>query len=243
MGARGTASIAAGLRPVDDRFSLKQHTYDVLRAAIMKMDLYGDGVDLKLDERRLADRLAISRTPVREALARLEQEGFVEIRARKGVYVRPKTLPEVLEMVVVWAALESMAARLVAFEASDAEIGSLRELGIGHGPDPERADIAEHSEANIRFHQRVLELSGCALLKQTADSLLQHMHAVRRRAMGEADRASRSVVDHTAIIEAIERREGELAATLVREHTMRLHDHIRETWTEPGRRVAAMSLA
>jgi len=58
------------------------------------------------------------------------------------------------------------------------------------------------------------------------------MHAVRRRAIGESDRVSRSVVDHMAIIEAIENREGDLAAMLVRNHTMKLHDHIKNTWQE-----------
>lgn len=225
-------SISTKLEPVTANFSLKEHIYDVLRDAIMEMDIYGEDVDLRLDERKLAEQLGISRTPVREALTRLEQEGFVEIRARKGVYVKPKTLDEVLQMVVVWAALESMAARLVTEVASDEDIASLRLLGTRESLDKARADLAEYSEANIRFHQRILELSGCPLLKTTADSLLQHMHAVRRRAMGEADRVNRSVVDHMAIIEAIENRESELAAMLVRDHTMKLHDHIRKTWLE-----------
>jgi len=227
-------SISTKLRPVSANFSLKDHIYGVLRSAIMEMDIYTDSVDLRLDERKLAEQLGTSRTPIREALARLEQEGFVEIQPRKGVYVRPKTLDEVLEMVVVWAALESMAARLVTQVASAEDIQSLRELGIKHSKDSSRADIAEYSEANILFHQRILELSGCQLLKVTADGLLQHMHAVRRRAMTEADRVNRSVVDHMAIIEAIENREGELAAMLVRDHTMKLHDHIRKTWLELG---------
>jgi len=55
---------------------------------------------------------------------------------------------------------------------------------------------------------------------------------VRRRAMGEADRVTRSVVDHMEIIEAIEERDADLAGRLVREHTMRLHDHIGKTWTQ-----------
>lgn len=227
-------SISAKLRPVTANFSLKDHIYGVLRNAIMEMDIYNDDVDLRLDERKLAEQLGISRTPIREALARLEQEGFVEIQPRKGVYVRPKTLEEVLEMIVVWAALESMAARLVTTAASDEEIKTLRALGTKHSSDASRADIAEYSEANILFHQKILQLSGCELLKVTADSLLQHMYAVRRRAMTEGDRVNRSVVDHMAIIEAIENREGDLAAMLVRDHTMKLHDHIYKTWLEIG---------
>jgi DNA-binding GntR family transcriptional regulator len=223
-------SISSRLSPVAASFSLKDHIYGVLRSAIMEMDIYSDDIDLRLDERKLAEQLGISRTPIREALAKLEQEGFVEIQPRKGVYVKPKTLEEVLEMVVVWAALESMAARLVTKVATDKEISSLRDLGVKHSADSNRADIAEYSEANIKFHQRILELSRCSLLKNTADGLLQHMYAVRRRAMREGDRRSRSVVDHMAIIEAIENREAELAAMLVRDHTMKLHDHIHKTW-------------
>ncbi len=229
-------SIGANLRPVSANFSLKEHIYGVLRSAIMEMDIYSDDIDLRLDERQLAEQLGISRTPIREALAKLEQEGFVEILPRKGVYVKPKTLEEVLEMVVVWAALESMAARLVTTVATDDEIGTLRVLGVKHSADSNRADIAEYSEANILFHQRILELSGCKLLKNTADSLLQHMYAVRRRAMREGDRVNRSVVDHMAIIEALENREGDLAAMLVRDHTMKLHDHIHKTWMAFGGR-------
>ena len=230
-------SISAKLTPVTANFSLKEHTYDVLRSAIMEMDIYSDDIDLRLDERQLAEQLGISRTPIREALVKLEQEGFVEIVPRKGVYVRPKTLGQVLEMVVVWAALESMAARLVVSNATPDELMSLRELGVKHSKDSSRADIAEYSEANILFHQRILELSGCTLLKETADGLLQHMYAVRRRAMREGDRVNRSVVDHMAIIEAIENRNGDLAAMLVRDHTMKLHDHIRKTWTAYDRRA------
>lgn len=198
----------------------------------MEMDIYSTDIDLRLDERKLAEQLGISRTPIREALAKLEQEGFVDIQPRKGVYVKRKSLEEILEMVVVWAALESMAARLVTLAASDRDIATLRQLGVAEGRDTKRADIEEYSDANIKFHQRILELSGCVLLKDTAFGLLQHMHAVRRRTMREDDRVSRSVVDHMAIIEAIEERDADQAATLVREHTMKLHDHIRKTWMQ-----------
>lgn len=219
------------LSPVAVNFTLKDHIYDVLRRAILEMNIYDEATDLRLDERTMAEQLGISRTPVREALARLEQDGFVEIQPRKGVFVRRKSLEEVLEMIVVWAALESMAARLAAEVATEAEFRSLRKLGTRYSQDVARADIAEYSEANIRFHQRILEISRCAMLKTMADGLFLHMHAVRRRAMGENDRATRSVVDHMAIIEALESRDPDLAAERVRQHTMRLHDHVRRTWT------------
>lgn len=224
-------SIDNKLRPISVNFTLKDHIYDILRAAILDMDIYDEAADLRLDERAMAEKLGISRTPIREALAKLEQEGFVEIQPRKGVFIIRKSLNEVLEMIVVWSALESMAARLATEHATDAEIRSLRKFAEKHSRHAERAEIEEYSDANIRFHQKILELSHCSLLGKTADSLFQHMHAVRRRAMGEDDRAQRSVADHMEIIEALESRDADLAGRLVHEHTMRLHDHIRRTWT------------
>ena len=148
------------------------------------------------------------------------------------IFVRRKSLDEILEMIVAWAALESMAAELAAREASDAALARLRKHAMRHSADSARADLSEYSEANIKFHQLILELSGCTLLKTMADGLFLHMHAVRRRAIEEDDRAARSVVDHMSIIEALEARNADAASRLVRDHTMRLHAHVRRTWTE-----------
>lgn len=224
-------SISQKLSPIAVNFTLKDHTYDVLREAILDMNIYEEGADLRLDERTMAERLGISRTPIREALARLAQDGLVEIVPRKGVFVRRKSLEEILEMTVTWAALESMAARLVTENASAKELRNLRKFALKHSVHAARAEFEEYSEANIEFHQCILTLSGCSLLKSTADGLFQHMHAVRRRAMGEDNRAVRSVVDHMEIIEALEARDADLASRLVREHTMKLHDHIHRTWS------------
>ena len=220
------------LRPVDGTFSLGDHIYGVLREAILDMKVYDPATDLRLDERALSDALKISRTPVREALVRLEQDGFVEVRARKGVYVLRKSHGEIMEMITVWAALESMAARLATERASDKEIASLRAMAGRFGSDDAKAHIEEYSEANIAFHQRILELSQCSMLKTIADGLFLHMRAVRRKAMAEKDRSSRSVAEHIGIIEALETRDADRAAREVREHTMRLHDHVRDTWVD-----------
>ena len=203
------------LRPVDMNFSLKDHIYEVLKDGIANMNIYAEDADLRLEERKMSEELGISRTPVREALARLEQEGFVEIQPRKGVFIKRKSLGEILEMIVVWAALEAMAARLATMNATDEEISSLRQMVTDFGKDKAAARLDEYSEANIRFHARILELSKCKLLKDIADGLFLHMRAIRNRAMAEGDRVKRSVVDHIHIIEAIEDRDADLASELV----------------------------
>jgi DNA-binding GntR family transcriptional regulator len=226
------------LKPIDTSFSLKDHIYSVLKDGITSMNVYTESAELRLDERRMSEQLGISRTPLREALARLEQEGFVDIQPRRGVYIRRKSLEEILEMITVWAALESMAARMAAERASDEEIASLRAM-VAYDPDAAKANLDEYSEDNIRFHQRILELSRCKLLKDIADGLFVHMRVVRNRAMLESNRVQRSVVDHSEIIKAIESRQPELAERLVREHTMSLHAHMRRTWPQVARLTPA----
>ncbi len=219
------------LKPIENDFTMRDHVYEVLRDHILSIDIYDIDEDLRLDERRLADQLGISRTPVREVLARLEQDGLIEIIPRRGVFICRKSLSEILDMVITWAALESMAARLATQGASDEEFILLRKFAMSNSISASKMELAEYSDANITFHQMILELSGCSLLKTTADQLFMQMACIRRRAMREADRAAKSVVDHMEIIEALESRDADLAAKLVREHTMRLHDHIKERWT------------
>ena len=221
------------VKPIDGSFSLKEHIYDVLKDAIMAMNIYADDAKLKLDERQLSEQLQISRTPIREALTRLEQEGLVRVVPRRGVFILRKSVDEILEMITVWAALESMAARLATDRADDAEIASLRELLASFSQDEAQTHLDEYSEANIRFHRRILELAKCGLLLSIADGLFLHMRAIRARTMTEDDRVQRSIVDHNHIIEAIEARDADLAERLVREHTMKLHDHVKRTWVEP----------
>ena len=218
------------LQPVNTGPTLKAHIYTVLRKAILEVDIYGADVNLRLDERALAGQLGISRTPLREALSRLEHEGLVRILARRGVYIARKSREEIVDLVIVWAALESMAARLACERASDSEIDRLRRLGASYSLDSAKARLSEYSEANIEFHRTIISLSKCEALKKTADDLFTHLQPVRRRAMRDTARTDRSVVEHAEIIEAISARRADRAGDLVREHTMRLGDYISRTW-------------
>ncbi len=147
------------VQPIEANFSLKDRIYNSLKQAITAMNIYAEDAELRLDERVLAEKLAISRTPVREALARLEQEGLVRIVPRKGVFIVRKTKDEILEMITVWAALESMAARLVTLRASDGEIATLRRLFSTFEGDEDIARIDEYSERNIDVHAQVSRLA------------------------------------------------------------------------------------
>ena len=107
------------LEPIDTSFSFKNKAYAALKSVIVGMDVYGSASEIRLDERSLAEEFGISRTPVREAMAQLEREGFVRTVPRRGVYVVRKKKREVIELITAWAALESMAARLVTTNRSE----------------------------------------------------------------------------------------------------------------------------
>lgn len=205
---------------------LKGEVYQALKKAILAIDAYADDEPPKLDERRLGEELGVSRTPIREALSRLEQEGLVQTIPRRGAFVVRKTRKEILEIICVWAALESMAARLATFHATDAEIGELRTLFASFDADRASAHIDEYSGKNIRFHQAIISLSKCNLLREIAEGLFMHMRSIRARTIKEDDRVSRSIIDHMHIIEALEQRDAELAERLVREHTNQLWEHV-----------------
>jgi len=179
-----------------------------------------------LDERQLSLKLGVSRTPIREAIARLEQEGLVRTLPRKGVFVIRKTKREILEMITVWAALEGMAARLVTERATDEEIATLRQMFATFEGDQLSAHIDEYSDTNIKFHMAILHMSRCELLWQMAENLFIHMRAIRQKTIHEDHRAERSIIDHLNIIRALESRDTELAERLARRHTLDLAAHV-----------------
>jgi DNA-binding GntR family transcriptional regulator len=133
-------------------------------------------------------------------------------------------------MIIAWAALESMAARLACERASDEEIASLRTLFSEFEDGELRSHLDEYSVANLRFHQRLIELGHSNLIAGMADGLLVHVRAIRRHTIGEADRVERSIVDHMQIIEALESRQAEVAERLVRDHALNLARHVERTW-------------
>ena len=223
---RAPIPVRPAVAPIDITPSFKNKAYSALKNAIMAMDIYRNRDEIRLDERKLAHDFGISRTPVREAMAQLESEGFVRSVPRRGIYVIRKTKREVIELITAWAALESMAARLITQTAGDDEIAGLRRLFATFENGKLRAHLDEYSDANIEFHQSIIRLSRNRVLIDLAENLFVHMRMIRRKTIGEKDRADRSIRDHISIIEALEARATDRAEELVRDHALGLADHV-----------------
>jgi len=214
------------LEPIDAGEALKSRIYVQLKKAICSVNIYAQRGEPRLDERQLGEALGVSRTPVREALVRLEQEGFIRTVPRKGAFIIRKKRKEILEMITVWAALEGMAARLITEHATDDEIATLRRMFAKFDGGEVKARIDEYSTTNISFHRAILELSRCDLLNRMAENLFIHMRSIRIQTIGDRGRASQSIIDHMHIIEALESRDAEAAEQLVREHSLNLRTHV-----------------
>jgi len=214
------------LQPLSTNVSFKDQAYAALKQAIMDADIYSHSQELRLDERQLARSLGVSRTPIREAMTLLEQEGFLRTVPRRGIFIVRKTKRQIIEMIEMWAAIESMAARLATVNASDEEIAALRTMFDEFRNSTPSDHIHEYSDANIAFHQAIINLSGSQLMSRTIENLFVHVRAIRRMTISQKDRASRSIADHMRIIDALERRDTDLAERLVRQHSLDLAAHV-----------------
>jgi DNA-binding GntR family transcriptional regulator len=211
---------------LDTGVSIRDQAYAALKRAIASADIYSRPDEIRIDERALCQQLGVSRTPVREAMTLLEQEGFLRTEPRRGIFIVRKTRRQIVEMIQVWAALEGMAARLATKRASDKDIAALRDIFSNFADGTPGENIDEYSDANIAFHQALIRLSGSDLIINMTDNLFLHVRSVRRVTIAHGDRAERSLADHLKIIEALAKRNADRAEKLSREHALGLADHV-----------------
>ena len=224
--AGGDVAAALNLQPINTNVSLRDQAYAALKQAIIDADIYSHDEELRLDERQPSQSLGVSRTPIREAMTLLEQEGFLRTVPRRGIFIVRKTKKQIIEMIEMWAAIESMAARLATTNAPDEEIAGLRTMFGEFRTSTPAEHIDEYSDANIAFHQAIIRMSGSHLMGATIENLFLHVRAIRRMTISQSDRAARSIVDHMRIIEALEKRDTELAERLVRQHSLDLAAYV-----------------
>jgi DNA-binding GntR family transcriptional regulator len=182
------------------------------------MDIYATPEPVMLDERAVRTSRRQPH-PIREAIAMLEQDGFVKTVPRRGIIVVRRTKSEIVDMIRAWAALESMAARLITTTARKKDISALRDFFRNFGKDRLPQDhVEEYSKANIAFHQALISLSESPTLVDMTNDILLHVRGYRQLTIGRTDRTATSLPEHIAIIEALEERDTELAEKRARSH-------------------------
>lgn len=209
--------------------SLAQRAYDAIKESLLQMDLTGPALDDRIDERSLAQRLGVSRTPLREAINRLVLEGFLTVVPRKGVFVVKKSKKEIVEILLVRAALEGLAARLATKHVTDKDIHQMKKIIAPFDSIKSSAGkFLKFSNANVEFHELVLGLSQSQVLIGLAGNLFDHIHWIRTKAAGFQERFEVAHKGHQQIVEAFEKRNPDLAEKRMRTHIEILAQYIQE---------------
>jgi DNA-binding GntR family transcriptional regulator len=189
--------------------------YHALRQGILRGDL-APGERLRSDA--LANDLRVSRTPVREALRKLEAEGLVE-RSGSGLIVREFSEADLTELFYVREALEGMAARLAAENATPGEIAEIRELLDDMETVREGGEIAALRPLTAEFHRLIGRAAHNGRLLQALESLLEHVRQMQTSTLLQVEgRPVEAIKEHRSLLQAIEARDAEHAETLARSH-------------------------
>ncbi len=220
---------ATAVRPLEptSRRHLRNAVYERIKAAILTREL-DQGSWLQEDE--LARRFGVSRTPVREALQRLQSEGLLEIIPRRGAFVVKLTFRSVMEMVEVRDALEALAIRLAAERASERQLRDLRQCfesarGAASGAGEEKLALANRVR---HFHRLLAEASGNETLSQILKQIYDKLDMYRMRVLDIPGRSSRTRREHLAIAEALEKGDPRLAEKRNRTHMRRVRKEIQD---------------
>ncbi|HXH98615.1 MAG TPA: GntR family transcriptional regulator [Gaiellaceae bacterium] len=208
------AEIAAPRAPLEN-LTLWERVYDHLRTAILEGQLE-PGTELA--EVALSEELGVSRGPIREAIGRLASEGLVTVRPRRGAVVRPLSKEEFLELYQVREALELMAVKLAVPRLTDAEFEELAALNREMEEHAKRGEVTRFFDANLAFHERLLEACGNKKLQELYRQLLGQLGRYRMRSLSLRGNMQRSVSEHATILRAARRGDAERAARLMSEH-------------------------
>jgi len=169
----------------------------------------------RLRETELAERLAVSRTPIREAIRQLESDGIVVHVPRQGATIRILDYSEVMELYEMRAVLEGTAARLAAQAASEIEI---EELEVLNQELKEAGNSAEAQLLNRQFHAAIMDAAKNRFLVGAAITLQKTLMILGPTTLSQADRAEKATEEHLGILDAIKVRDGKLAEAAMRSH-------------------------
>lgn len=193
--------------------SLKDLVYDYLRSQMIQGELKaGDAINMD----RTAGKLGISKTPLREALIKLESEGFVKIVPWQGVFVKQLTLEEFEDCYQIMSGLESVALLCAAPAFTPDHARRMRDLNgemreaINHG------DFEAYSRKNLEFHRTYIGLAGNPILAELIDILKKRLYEFSRPKEFLPEWEEMSLAEHDQLIERLEKEDFEAAAAFLR---------------------------
>ena len=179
-----------------------------------------------LTEAKLSEQLQVSRTPVREALRRLEQEHLLEATS-KGLVVTGLSPADIADIYTIRDRIEGLAARRLAEHATQEELAALKEALDLQEFYTQRGDSESVKNMDSQFHRSIFRFCGSNAFRYTLDGLVMRIVKYRKASLTHANRAQKSLEEHRAIYEAIAAHDGETAERLMRAHVQAAYEALR----------------
>lgn len=212
--------MAAVENVIINQAKISEQVYDYLRGEIVAGQLV-PGERLNLEE--MAERLKISKMPIKEAIERLAGEGLLEVQARRGTFVSRLDPVELAEIFEVRCALEVLAGELAVRRIQDADLEKLNQLIEEMGQSTGQTNVGRHLELNFQFHGLLVELSHNRKLIEMYHRLRTHIQiaAIHYRSESWVERVAQEQREHRAIVQALATRDTEQVSRAIREHIKR----------------------
>ncbi len=204
--------------------SLGHRIFNILRDKILNEE-YEKGQ--KLNEVVLSRELNISRTPIREALKQLELEGLVESIPNKGVYVLGFSERDIDDMLEIRVVLESLSVQLAIERITDEELVKIREIYDLLEFYAKKDDQEKFTEVNIDFHEAIYRATHSQYFERLLSDINYYIHVTSRHSIRQPDRLLEAAREHREILEAIEKKDKELAKINVIKHIRKTQSLVR----------------
>jgi DNA-binding GntR family transcriptional regulator len=198
-----------------EKKTLQHNVYKLLLKAIISGEIQpGD----HLDEKELTEKLGVSRTPLREAINRLAQDGVILELPYRGKFVRKFTPQEVNDIYEVRKSLEVLAICLAVRNMADDELNEITEIVHAITEAQESGNLLSYSELDAEFHEKLALYSRNKTLIRTLDSLAIQVKLIRHMTNKKSDVVSRSQFERVQILNALKLRDEKLATAFMEEH-------------------------
>lgn len=202
--------------------NLRDQVYDIVRDMIVNQELRPGQ---KIIEDQIASQIGVSRTPVREALFRMENDGIVEIIPRRGPFVTELTEEKIIEILLIREVLEGLVARIATPLITRAQLKRLRTLLDGVSAlDDDQGKLTRFTNHDITFHKLLLDVCKNSMLSNMMGTINSNLHLIRLRTVSFTGRARQTVSEHYHILKAMEAGDALLAEQRMRAHIASVRD-------------------
>lgn len=200
---------------LDNYKPLRDVVFENLRTAILEGNLKSGQ---RLMEVQLAEQLGVSRTPIREAIRKLELEGLVIMLPRKGAYVADMSFKDLIDVLEIRASLEGLAASLASERRREEDIVILEKIAKEFEESVKSADIESVLKKDVEFHERIFSLANNKKLHNLITSLWEQVHRFRVTYVSDYEASLSLVEEHNKILEAIKEGNCEDSKRYATEH-------------------------